>query len=86
MVRRSATVCLFSKDDEEMVKAKTGDWFVTNPQRGRSNNSAVLLKHDTTFEEFSKIMESVQHSGEPGFVWVDDLEALFNPLTNNMRM
>ena len=24
-------------------------------------------------------MQSVQHSGEPGFVWTDDLEILFNP-------
>ena len=34
-VRRSATICMFSKDDDEMITAKTGDWFVTNPQRGR---------------------------------------------------
>ena len=42
-VRRSATICLFSPDDEEMAKAKTGSWFIDNPQRGRSNNSALLL-------------------------------------------
>ena len=34
-VRRSATLCMFSKDDEEMLNAKTGDWFSNNPQRGR---------------------------------------------------
>jgi len=78
-VRRAATICLFSHDDEEMIKAKTGDWFINNPQRGRSNNSAVLLRDSTQFEEFQEIMESVQHSGEPGFVWTDDLEILFNP-------
>ena len=44
-----------------------------------SNNSVVLLRNDTTQEEFHSIMESVQHSGEPGFVWTDDLEILFNP-------
>jgi len=64
-VRRSATICLFSKDDEEMITAKTGSWFIDNPQRGRSNNSVMLLRNETTFEEFQKIMHSVQHSGEP---------------------
>lgn len=78
-VRRSATICLFSADDEEMITAKTGSWFVDNPQRGRSNNSAVLLRGSTSFEQFSKIMESVKHSGEPGFIWVDDLDIVFNP-------
>ena len=78
-VRRAATICLFSHDDYEMITAKTGDWFVSNGQRGRSNNSAVLLRDTTMFEEFDSIMQSVQHSGEPGFVWTDDLEILFNP-------
>ena len=78
-VRRAATICLFSHDDQDMIKAKTGDWFVSNPQRGRSNNSAVLLRDTTQFEEFQSIMQSVQHSGEPGFVWTDDLDILFNP-------
>ena len=27
-VRRSATICLFSPDDEEMMNAKTGNWFM----------------------------------------------------------
>ncbi len=47
-VRRSATICLFSADDEEMAKAKTGSWFIDNPQRGRSNNSALLLRNKTS--------------------------------------
>jgi ribonucleoside-diphosphate reductase alpha chain len=78
-VRRSATICLFSKDDGEMIKAKTGDWFVNNPQRGRSNNSVALLRSQTTFEEFNNIMNSVKEFGEPGFIWLDNLEFLFNP-------
>ena len=79
MVRRSATICLFSKDDVEMIKAKTGDWFISNPQRGRSNNSAMLLRNETSFDEFQEIMKSVQHSGEPGFIWTDNLEFTYNP-------
>lgn len=78
-VRRAATICLFSHDDYDMITAKTGSWFIDNPQRGRSNNSAVLLRNSTDFEEFDSIMQSVQHSGEPGFVWTDDLDILFNP-------
>lgn len=78
-VRRAATICLFSHDDVDMITAKTGSWFVDNPQRGRSNNSAVLLRDSTSYDEFASIMKSVQHSGEPGFVWTDDLNILFNP-------
>lgn len=78
-VRRSATICLFSKDDEEMIRAKTGSWFVDNPQRGRSNNSVMLLRDEVTFEEFKQIMKSVEDSGEPGFIFTDSLEFTFNP-------
>ena len=78
-VRRSATICLFSKNDEEMIKAKTGDWFYDNPQRGRSNNSALLLRDSTTKEEFNNLMTSVKEFGEPGFIWADSEDTLFNP-------
>lgn len=78
-VRRSATLCLFSKDDDEMLNAKTGNWFVDNPQRGRSNNSAALLRGDVAREEFAKIIESTKQFGEPGFIWTDDLESGYNP-------
>jgi ribonucleoside-diphosphate reductase alpha chain len=78
-VRRSSCIVLFSKDDYEMMNAKTGDWLNTNPQRGRSNNSVILLRNETTFDEFNKIMENVKQFGEPGFVWTDNLEYLVNP-------
>ena len=78
-VRRSATICLFSPDDEEMMNAKTGNWFMDNPQRGRSNNSAVIVRDETTPEEFGKIMESVKQFGEPGFVFVESKEHTTNP-------
>lgn len=78
-VRRSACICLFSPEDELMATAKTGNWFIANPQRARSNNSAILLRSTTTREQFSKLMKSVKEFGEPGFVWTDNLEATFNP-------
>lgn len=78
-VRRSATICLFSPDDEEMAKAKTGNWFVDNPQRGRSNNSAVIVRDEVTREQFSKLMESIKQFGEPGFYFVDSRDHTTNP-------
>ena len=78
-IRRSATLCLFSLDDEEMIKAKTGDWYIKNPQRGRSNNSALLLKDETPKDKYLKLIESVKQFGEPGLIWSDSTECLFNP-------
>jgi ribonucleoside-triphosphate reductase len=78
-VRRSATICVFSPDDEEMAKAKTGSWFINNPQRGRSNNSALLIRGETTKEQFAELMTSVKEFGEPGFVWSDSTELIVNP-------
>lgn len=78
-VRRSATICVFSPDDEEMAKAKTGSWFIDNPQRGRSNNSALLLRDETSKEQFAELMNSVKEFGEPGFVWSDSTELIVNP-------
>lgn len=78
-VRRAATICLFSIDDEEMINAKTGNWFVDNPQRGRSNNSAVVVRDEVTREQFSNVMKSVKSFGEPGFVFVNSREHAFNP-------
>ena len=78
-VRRSASLALFSPDDEEMAKAKTGNWYLENPQRARSNNSALLLKNETEFDEFKALMESVKEFGEPGFIWSESTEMIFNP-------
>jgi ribonucleoside-diphosphate reductase alpha chain len=78
-VRRSASLALFTPNDEEMAKAKTGNWYMENPQRARSNNSALLLKDDTTFEEFDTLMSSVKEFGEPGFIWSESTEMIFNP-------
>lgn len=78
-VRRSALITLFSLDDEEMLSAKTGSWFINNPQRGRSNNSVVLMRNEVTKEQFKSIIKHTQEFGEPGFIWVDDLETLYNP-------
>lgn len=78
-VRRSATIVVFDKDDEEMINAKIGDWFKENPQRARANNSVLLLRNQTSFEEFHNIIERTKEWGEPGFIFADDEDTLFNP-------
>ena len=78
-VRRSATLAIFSPDDQEMLNAKTGDWYYTNPQRARSNNSALLLRNETGRESYHKLFESTRQFGEPGLIWASNTEALYNP-------
>lgn len=85
-VRRSATLCMFDKDDEEMLKAKTGDWWVTNPQRGRSNNSVILVRGELNREEWAGIMKNVKEFGEPGFIFTEDPDFTYNPLTTRAVM
>lgn len=78
-IRRSALICLFDKDDDLMLKCKTGNWFYDNAQRGRANNSIKLLKTDLTKEEFDNYKESIKQFGEPGIVLVDDIDFCTNP-------
>lgn len=78
-IRRAATICIFSKDDQEMLTAKTGSWGVENPQRARSNNSVLLVRDELTREEWRQIMQSVRQFGEPGFILTEDTEFGFNP-------
>jgi ribonucleoside-diphosphate reductase alpha chain len=83
-VRRSATLAQFSINDDDMLNAKTGNWNETNPQRARSNNSVVINRNTITKEEFSKIMKSVKEFGEPGFLFLDDEDFVFNPCSEIM--
>jgi hypothetical protein len=78
-VRRSATICLFSPDDEEMMNAKTDNWFIENPQRGRSNNSAVIVRDEISLDQFLGFMDAIKQFGEPGFYFVDDKDFTTNP-------
>lgn len=78
-IRRSATICLFSADDEEMANAKTGNWFETHPQRAASNNSAVIVRSQATREVFDKLFEAQKQFGEPGFYFVEDADYGANP-------
>lgn len=78
-IRRAATLAMFSLEDEEMIKSKTGDWYIKNPQRARSNNSAILIRDKVNKEKYMKMIESVKQFGEPGMIWADNTEMLYNP-------
>jgi hypothetical protein len=74
-------ISLFDKDDEEMLTCKFGKWYETNPQRGRANNSATLLRGEVTKEEFLSLWKKVEmsNSGEPGLYFTDNKELGSNP-------
>lgn len=78
-VRRSAVIILFDPDDEDMFNSKTGDWFYSNPQRGRYNASAVLERDSTSWETFIRIFKATKQFGEPGFYWRSDKGLGCNP-------
>ncbi len=80
-IRRAALISLFSADDEEMISAKSGNWWETNPQRGRANNSVVLLRHKIDQDYFMNLWERVKASGagEPGFYFSNDKDWGTNP-------
>lgn len=78
-LRRSALICLFDKEDEDMINAKTGDWYITNPQRARSNNSVKLIRGRYTKQDYDRFATAIKEYGEPGFVLVDDEAFLTNP-------
>lgn len=80
-IRRSAMIALFSHDDEEMITCKYGNWWELNEQRGRANNSAVLLRETTSKEEFDALWHRIElsGSGEPGIYWTNDLDWGTNP-------
>ena len=80
-IRRAALICLFSADDDEMISAKSGDWWETNPQRGRANNSIVLMRHRITKKYFMDLWDRIKASGsgEPGFYFTNDKDWGTNP-------
>jgi len=80
-IRRAALISLFSADDDEMISCKSGNWWEQNPQRGRANNSAVLLRHKVTKEYFMDLWKRIELSGagEPGIYLSNDKDWGTNP-------
>jgi ribonucleoside-diphosphate reductase alpha chain len=80
-IRRAALISLFDLDDEEMLTSKFGAWWETNPQRGRANNSAVLLRSKIDKDTFLNLWKKIElsNSGEPGFLFTNDKDYGTNP-------
>ena len=80
-IRRAALIALFDLDDENMLTCKFGNWWEENPQRGRANNSAVVMRHKITEEEFFKLWKKIElsNSGEPGIYFSNDKDWGTNP-------
>jgi ribonucleoside-diphosphate reductase alpha chain len=80
-IRRAALISLFSADDHEMIACKAGAWWENNPQRGRANNSAALVRHKITKEFFMDLWKRVEASGagEPGIYFTNDKDWGTNP-------
>ena len=80
-IRRAALISLFSADDDDMISCKFGNWWELNPQRGRANNSAVLLRSKVTEEFFKSIWKKIElsNAGEPGIYLSNDKDWGTNP-------
>ena len=80
-IRRAALISLFSINDDDMVACKSGDWWESNPQRGRANNSAVLIRHKLEEDDFKELWKRVEASGsgEPGIYLSNDKDWGTNP-------
>ena len=80
-IRRAALISLFSADDDDMISCKFGNWWELNPQRGRANNSAVLLRSKVTEEFFKSLWKKIElsNAGEPGIYFSNDKDWGTNP-------
>jgi ribonucleoside-diphosphate reductase alpha chain len=80
-IRRAAMISLFDLDSDAMLNCKAGNWWEDNPQRGRSNNSVVLLRHKIDKRTFDKVWERIEASGsgEPGIYLTNDKDWGTNP-------
>jgi ribonucleoside-diphosphate reductase alpha chain len=80
-IRRAAMISLFDADDMDMISCKSGNWWELNPQRGRANNSAVLLRNKITQDYFMDLWKRIENSraGEPGIFLTNDKDLGTNP-------
>jgi len=80
-IRRAALISLFNIDDEDMLTCKFGNWYDLNPQRGRANNTAVVLRHKVKKKDFYALWEKIKASGsgEPGLYLTNNADWGSNP-------
>lgn len=77
-IRRSALLCQFDADDEEMLFCKTGNWFAEYPELARANNSAIILP-TTPREVYERIFKAIRQFGEPGVIFSNHVDVIYNP-------
>lgn len=80
-IRRAAMIALFSFDDESMLTCKYGHYWELNEQRGRANNSTVIVRNRINKEEFDSLWKKIEASGtgEPGIYFTNNQEWGTNP-------
>lgn len=80
-IRRAAMIALFDRDDQEMLNAKSGEWYIDKSYRARANNSAVLKRGDVSEKEFFELITRIKESGcgEPGIYWTNNKDWGTNP-------
>tara|TARA_R110002050_G_scaffold164481_1_gene294557 strand:- start:17706 stop:19586 length:1881 start_codon:yes stop_codon:yes gene_type:complete len=80
-IRRAAMISLFSIDDMNMINSKAGQFWESNPQRARANNSAVILRHKIDKETFTDLWKRIEGTGtgEPGLYFTNDKDWGTNP-------
>lgn len=78
-VRRAALDFIVDPNDEEMIMSKTGNWYATNKQRERTNNSVILIRSMATKEQFERIVNLNNGMNDIGFAFANSWFDMFNP-------
>lgn len=78
-VRRAALNFIVDPNDEEMIMSKTGNWYLENKQRERTNNSVLLIRSEVTKEQFERIVNLNNGMNDIGFVFANSWFDMFNP-------
>ena len=78
---RNENLILTQWDLDNIRNNGTIPWYHLEEQRGRANNSVILLRSEISEDYFKSLMKKVENSkaGEPGVYWTNDLELLTNP-------
>lgn len=79
-IRRSAMIALFSYEDSEMMHCKSDpDWFSREPWLANANNSVVFVHGEVQEKQFRRVFQFTRKYGEPGFVFVNHRNHVYNP-------
>jgi len=77
--RRCASIATFDISDDEMLKSKTGEWYIAHPEYACANISAVALRDNVNFKSFENVFEFTREYGEPAVIFQTSKEFTYNP-------